>query len=107
MDDEEELRRFEEQERKEWEGTRRRKPRRCPRCGSERVAYVIWGMPAFSTRLQELLETGEVEIAGCLLPSPPEAPATWVCRSCRHPWGLTDRERSAGLIPIGPEGQRG
>ena len=48
MDDEGELRRFEDKDRKESDRTLKKKPTRCPRCGSERVAYVLWGMPAFS-----------------------------------------------------------
>jgi len=35
-----------------------RKPHVCPACGSERVAEILWGMPAFSERLQKDLDAG-------------------------------------------------
>ena len=97
------LREWEEQERQEWERTLRRRPKRCPRCRSERVAYLLWGLPAGSDTLRELVDGGEVELAGCLIPAPPDAPASWVCRSCRHAWGLTAKERREGLAPVGPD----
>ncbi len=50
--------------------------RRCPYCGSARLARIIWGYPAFEL-LKERKE--DYVFAGCGVPSnPPE----WACRDC-------------------------
>jgi hypothetical protein len=93
----------EQQKREQWDRVLARKPKRCPACRSQQVAFVLWGMPEVSLRLLELEDQGEVEVAGCVLPAPPGAPAKWSCRSCHHAWGLTRAERRAGYVPVGPE----
>lgn len=61
----------------------KRKPRRCPACGSTRVASILYGMPLFSEDLQRRLDDGTVVLGGCSLDS-----AKWECVDCHaqmHP----------------------
>jgi len=56
-----------------------RRPRVCPVCGSERVAEILWGMPAFSEDLQKDLDAGKIVLGGsCLIGDEP----TWQCADC-------------------------
>src|SRR5438105_3493882 len=65
----------EEPDRKRWERLLRRKPERCSACGSAKVAYVLWGLPAPSTdELLDLVDEGTVILAGCLIPPGPARP---------------------------------
>ena len=57
----------------------KRKPRRCPRCGSARVAEVLWGLPAGSPELDRDLEAGRVVLGGCCVGD--DDPA-WECADC-------------------------
>ncbi len=57
----------------------RRRPRRCPACGSPRVAEVLYGYPAWSRRLGRDLDAGRVVLGGCAMPEDPER---WQCLAC-------------------------
>jgi cation transport regulator ChaC len=59
---------------------RMEKPSRCPVCGSERVATIIYGMPAHPDKeMQKRLDEGTVAFGGfCIEPGNP----TWVCSDC-------------------------
>jgi predicted RNA-binding Zn-ribbon protein involved in translation (DUF1610 family) len=61
-----------------------RKP--CPRCGSQEVVKIVYGMPSNET--SEKVKRREVEIGGCL-PSP--AAPQWACKSCGFEFGRTLR----------------
>lgn len=57
----------------------RTKPRKCPKCGSEKVADILWGMPAYSRELQEDLDNGKIVLGGCCVTdNDPE----WQCVDC-------------------------
>ena len=38
---------------------------KCPECGSDNIAEVLYGMPAFSEELQARINAGEVVLNGC------------------------------------------
>ena len=38
---------------------------KCPKCGSKKVAAVLYGMPAYNDELQAKLDAGEVVLNGC------------------------------------------
>ncbi len=42
------------------EFTAKTKPRKCPQCGSGKVARILWGMPAYSRKLQKDLDDGRI-----------------------------------------------
>ena len=56
-----------------------RRPKKCPACGGEPVASILWGMPAFSEKLNQDLESGRVVLGGCCVSmDDPE----WQCTVC-------------------------
>lgn len=55
------------------------KPEQCPVCGSQRVAEILYGLPAFSEELEGKLKAGEVLLGGCVLTG--DDPS-WVCLGC-------------------------
>ena len=40
---------------------------KCPRCGSEHVAEILYGMPAFADDLKQTLDKKEVYLDGCCI----------------------------------------
>ena len=61
-----------------------RRPKKCPECGSKRVAEILYGMPAFSDKLERDLEVGRIDLGGCCVTdNDPE----WQCVECEHAWG--------------------
>jgi len=56
-----------------------RKPRRCPVCGSKRIASVLYGYPVFSEELEKKLEAGSVTLGGCIITG--DDPV-WECVDC-------------------------
>jgi len=57
-----------------------RKPWKCPACGSERVAVILYGMPAFSPHLEKDLNSGRIALGGCCVTD--EDPK-WQCVECK------------------------
>ena len=39
---------------------RTRKPRKCPKCGHAPVGEILWGMPHFDAKLEELMNEGKI-----------------------------------------------
>jgi rubrerythrin len=95
---------WDREDRAGWDELMAEKPPRCPSCGGSKVAYVLWGLPAMSRRLRELEGSGDVVIAGCMIPGEPHAPAKWLCRSCGYAWGLDPEDERRGLTAVGPVG---
>jgi len=58
------------------------KPRTCPHCGSERVARIVYGLPA--PDFFEHHDEEKVVLGGCVVTgSDPE----WHCKECGEEWG--------------------
>jgi len=57
----------------------RKKPRKCPECGSARIATILYGNPALTADLEEQLADGRVALGGCTFEK--DAPA-WRCVEC-------------------------
>ncbi len=51
----------------------------CPKCGSKRIARILWGMPAFTEELERDLEEGRIVLGGCCIS---EDSRDWECRDC-------------------------
>jgi hypothetical protein len=60
------------------------KPEVCPKCRSERVAEIRYGLPDFSEELERELEAGEVVLGGCVVTG---GDPSWHCVECGHRWG--------------------
>ena len=55
------------------------RPRQCPQCRSKRIASILYGMPAFSAKLQADLDAGKVVLGGCCVTTLDPA---WQCVEC-------------------------
>ena len=61
--------------------------RACPRCHSDEVVPIVYGMP--DPELVEESRAGRVALGGCVLF--PEAPE-WRCVVCGYEWGEAEAE---------------
>ena len=65
-----------------------RKPRKCPECGSKRVATILYGLrPAPDDALQKRLDAGTATFGGCCIET--DSP-TWICSDCGITGGRLD-----------------
>lgn len=55
------------------------KPKKCPKCGSKRIARILYGLPAFSDELQADLRSGKLALGGCCITG--DDPV-WKCLEC-------------------------
>ncbi len=60
------------------------RPRKCPRCGSERIAEILYGMPDLSGELRLDLEAGRVVSGGCKVTG---NDPRWRCIRCSYEMG--------------------
>ncbi|MGI6612408.1 MAG: hypothetical protein ACOX0Z_02440 [Candidatus Nanosyncoccaceae bacterium] len=68
---------------------------KCPRCGNDSVAWILYGEPVFNERLEKELANGKVAIGGCLInPKNPK----WKCNNCKHEF--TPKKKSKKSIDI-------
>lgn len=58
------------------------KPKKCPACGSSRIAEILYGMPAFSAKLERDLNAGRIVLGGCCVTN--DDPK-WQCADCQMP----------------------
>jgi hypothetical protein len=56
------------------------KPKECPVCGSSRVADILYGLPAFSPKLEEDLDTDRITLGGCCVT---DGDPVWQCVECQ------------------------
>jgi hypothetical protein len=56
-----------------------KKPDTCPECGSERIARILYGLPAFSDSLRKRLDNNEVVLGGCCITG---NDPSWKCIDC-------------------------
>ena len=40
---------------------------KCPKCGSKRVAPILYGMPAYDEELERKINSEEVYLGGCII----------------------------------------
>jgi hypothetical protein len=59
-------------------------PDQCPKCGSKKVARILYGFPVLSEELERKLDAGKIVLGGCTLFG--DDP-TWQCVDCEHRWG--------------------
>jgi len=73
------------------------RPRKCPRCGSERIAGILYGLPALSEELRLALEAGSVVLGGCEVTG---NDPRWRCLGCSYEMG---RPRGASGASLGDD----
>ena len=57
---------------------------KCPRCGKNSIAKILWGLPADMEFLEKKLARKEIVLGGCCVSV--DDPK-WQCNSCHHKWG--------------------
>ncbi len=57
----------------------KRKPRKCPKCGSNKVATILFGLPVYSEKLQQDMDSGKIVLGGCCISA---HDPTWQCVDC-------------------------
>jgi hypothetical protein len=55
------------------------KPVVCPECGSDIIADILYGLPAFSPSLEKEIDDQEIVLGGCGVSGNDPA---WVCAAC-------------------------
>ncbi len=60
-------------------------PIKCPNCGNDNTAKILWGMPSFSDELRNELSEGKVVLGGCCITG--EDP-DWHCNDCGCEFGV-------------------
>ena len=58
---------------------RTRKPRKCPVCGSNRIADIWYGMQAYSEELDKGMKEGRIVLGGCCIS---DDDPKWQCADC-------------------------
>lgn len=58
-----------------------RKPQKCSKCGSKKIASILYGYPAFSSELKSDLDEEKTVVGGCCISNddPP-----WECADCPY-----------------------
>ncbi len=60
---------------------------RCPKCGSENIASIIWDGPVYYDGLIQDIDEGHVHIGGCCITvDDPE----WCCNDCEEGFSYWD-----------------
>jgi hypothetical protein len=54
----------------------------CPECKSDNVAKILWGYPVHSEELQEILDSEEMVLGGCVIYENP--PPDYRYMECNH-----------------------
>jgi ribosomal protein S27AE len=57
----------------------KRKPKRCPLCGSPKMATIQYGLPILSEKLIEDIAAQKVILGGCVIE---DTSAAWQCANC-------------------------
>ena len=56
-----------------------KKPKRCPACGSENIAGILYGLPVFSPSLEKEIKENKTVLGGCCIT---EDDPAWKCIDC-------------------------
>jgi hypothetical protein len=71
-------------------------PPKCPRCGSEKVAAIVYTIGADAKRLKQEIQSRRVVPAERV---PTGNDPRWLCLRCRHEWGHPRGHSGAALDP--------
>lgn len=58
------------------------KPKQCPKCGSENIKEIVYGLP--TEEFMESEEAKKYHFAGCIVM---EDDPAWHCDKCGNDWG--------------------
>ena len=60
---------------------------RCPECGSNNIAEILWGLPAFTDELKKCLDEGKVVLGGCCIS---DDDPRYQCNECMSTFGRSE-----------------
>ena len=60
------------------------KQRVCPKCKSDDITLLLWGLPNFSDELQKEIDKGKIELRGCVIYPHSKQ---FRCNNCCYEWG--------------------
>ncbi len=66
-----------------------RKCRKCPKCDSNSVAKIIYGLVAYDEQMERDLDAGKIVLGGCCISN--DSPE-WHCNECWHKWSSMGRK---------------
>ena len=55
----------------------------CPKCNSNNITSLLWGLPNFSAELEKKIAKGEVELRGCSVSGDSK---NFRCNNCYYEW---------------------
>lgn len=53
--------------------------RNCPRCKSENIAKILYGLPVMDSKLEKAMESGKIVLGGCAIT---EDDPSYRCNNC-------------------------
>ena len=62
-----------------------KKPDACPKCGSKKLASILYGLPMLDEKPVRQLDAGEIVWGGCTII--PNKQPIWQCVECHHRFG--------------------
>jgi hypothetical protein len=80
------------------------RPAKCPGCGCQRIAKIMYGYALMSPQLKGDLRARRVCLGGCIVSSDDSDPQ-WCCLACGHRWGLSARGLARREILKGASGE--
>jgi len=60
-----------------------RRTKKCPKCDSESIAEILYGMPAFDEQMKRDIDSGKIVLGGCCVC---DDDAKWHCNKCEYEW---------------------
>ena len=68
-----------------------KKPQKCPECGSNRIATILYGLPDCSIELMDDIDSGKVALGGCCTT---DDDPVWECADCETTIYKKDKKMS-------------
>ena len=65
-------------------GDHKMEKKSCPKCGSDDVATILWGLPIEDPELDKALEEKKIVLGGCVVS---KNDPYWECNDCFNRWG--------------------
>lgn len=79
------------------------KPGKCPVCGSERIADILYGNPAYSEELKAVIDAGRIVLrANIMTDDDPK----WQCADCKTEMYLSGTQQVKGNEPTAHSGEQ-
>jgi hypothetical protein len=58
--------------------------KKCPKCGSDSIAEILYGLPAFDEQMERDIDSGKIVLGGCCIS---DDSSKGHCNKCKYEWG--------------------